>query len=108
MKLTEAKRRVSRAIRALKGAPLIEDLHHPMLVVEKPRIVRIMAEHESLRPDADRGGLEIVEEVAKRHLLAKLAKGLEQSGAVQILEERTSRTIIYRATIRAVVPAEEE
>lgn len=108
MKKAEVKRRVSLAIRALKGAPLIEDLHHPMLAVENPRIVRIVAEHQALRPDADMVGPEIVEKFAKQRLLAKLAEGLEQFRAVQIFEERTSYAIIYRATIRAVVPDGEE
>ena len=107
MKRTEVKRRVSLAIRALKGAPLVEDVYRPKLVVEQPRAVKIGAEYEALLPEADMIGPEIVAKMAKRGLLESLAKGLEQAGVVQIREKRTIHAIVYSATIRALLPTEE-
>lgn len=107
MKRTEVKRRVFLAIRALKGAPLVEDVYRPKLVVERTDVVKIGVEHEVRLPEADMIGPETVAKMAKRGLLESLAKGLEQAGVVQIREKRTIHAIVYYATIRALLPTEE-
>lgn len=109
MKRTEAKRRVSLAIRALKGAPLVEDIYRPNKIgVERTDVVKIGVEHEVRLPEADMIGPESVAKMAKRGLLESLAKGLEQAGVVQIREKRTIHAIVYYATIRALLPTEED
>ena len=108
MKLQELKKRVTYAVRALMGVPMIEDCPVPMRVVEKIRTQTLQARFEMYRPEADMAPPEFVENLAKSKLMEEITEGLEQSGLVQITQERTARAIIYRARVRVVAPQEED
>lgn len=107
MKLTDLKKRVTYAVRALKGVPMIEDCPVPKLIVEAPHVQTIQACVEVYQKEADMVGPEIVGNRAKRRLLEEIVKGLDKSGCVQITQKKTSTAFIYRARIRVVSPREE-
>lgn len=108
MKLTELKRRLTWAVRALKGAPLVYDFPMPKLTVENRPVQTIGARFEVYRPEADMLSPEDRTKMAERKLLENLMKGLWESGLVQVRQTNTARAIIYEARIRAIAPAEED
>lgn len=108
MKRTELKRRLTWAVRALKGAPLVYDLPVPKLTVETQPVQTIGARFELYLPEAVMLSPEDRTKMAERKLLENLGRGLWESGLVQVRQTNTSHAIVYEARIRAIAPAEED
>lgn len=108
MKRTELKRRLTLAVKALKGAPLIYDYPVPRLKVEAQPVETIQARFELSQPEADMVPPEVATKIAERKLLENLMAGLYQSGLVKVTKRNTSLAIVYEARIRAIAPAEED
>ena len=108
MKINDIKKRVSYAIRALKGEPIIEPIAVPVVKVERYPVKTLKVKYEISLDELGRREPGFETYCIMHEIRAKLLKQMEASGFVQHRAHRFGDRVVYTAEIRVVEPCGED
>lgn len=109
MKYKELKKRISNAVRALKGKPEIEPLAIPLLKVERQPVQTVRAHYEISLREFELAGRDIATEYVKPRLLGALVDRLNEAGLVRVrIERKDYESVVFHASLKVVEQTREE